>query len=200
MRIFVVFANALVLFILVPAVARALPITMTPDPLGDWFLLSGLFGTRTLDIALLSGDTSPVPTVELRTSLVGGGVASTTILFLFDFDVDVASATITASSGAFGGGPSVAPSGGGGDITLNFGCNPSPCTVDVSFEFATPPTTVDVTDIINQFSDSPGAPNQTLSATFAVAPVSAPALGPAALLALGAGLLVVGRRTLLYSR
>ncbi len=87
--------------------------------------------------------------------------------------------------------PSLFP--GGGDVLLTFNCAPSPCEVDITFEFATAPATLDVTDTINQFVNSPGGPAQTLTAAFA--PIaSAPALGPAGLFVLGAGLVIAGRR------
>ncbi len=82
---------------------------------------------------------------------------------------------------------------GAGDVLLTFNCSPSPCEVDITFEFATAPATLDVRDTINQFVNSPGAPVQTLTATFAPAP-EAPTLGPAGLIVLGAGLMVAGRR------
>ena len=120
-----------------------------------------------------------------------------TVSFDFDFDIDVSSANITFSSGSFGVPPNLFP--GGGDVLMTFNCQPSPCMVDITFEFATAPATLDVTDTNNQFIHSPGAPGQTLTATFGDAPVpdvQTPALGPAALVALGAGLLLAGRRAL----
>ena len=187
MRHFATFARALFMLVLAPAPALAIPVAMTPDPLGDWVILD-----RIADVSLQSGETSPVPTLVLRTRVIGGGPSgNTTVNFDFDFDVDVSSASVSSSTGSFGIAPFVNLAAG--DVLVAFTCAPSPCEVDVTFEFATTPATLDVTDTINQFVHSPGAPVQTLTATFA--PVaSAPALGLAGLIVLGAGLVVAGRR------
>ncbi|MBW2279640.1 MAG: hypothetical protein JRG76_11470 [Deltaproteobacteria bacterium] len=193
MRHFVRFVRVLLVLMLAPSVALAVPVAMTPDPVGDWVVAD-----RTADVALQSGVTSPAPTLVLRTTVIGGSeFDNTTVSFDFDFDVDVSSASISSSSGDFGVAPSIFP--GAGDILLTFNCAPSPCEVDVTFEFAAAPATLDVTDTVNQFVNSPGAPGQTLTATFADDPIPGapvPFLGPAGLIALGAGLVVAGRRAL----
>ena len=188
MKFLVTFGKAMVVLLLAHTVALAAPVTMTPDPLGDW-----LVTTRIADVVLQSGDTTPVPTIVLRTSVRGGTILeNTTLSFEYDFDVEISSASITSSSGNFGVAPNLFLSGG--DRLLTFNCSPSPCEVDIAFEFAAAPTTLDVTDTINQFIDSPGAPQQTLTATFSEAQV--PALGPGALIAVAAALLIAGRRAM----
>ena len=106
------------------------------------------------------------------------------------------SASITGSSGNFSSGPSVFVSGVSGENReVNFFCFTTPCEAQVTFEFATPPTTLDVTDVINEFIDSPGAPYQTLSGTFAFS-LPVPALGAAALVLLSGGFAIAAKRAL----
>ena len=186
MRHFVTFARALLMLGLAPATVLAVPVAMTPDPLGDWVILD-----RIADVSLQSGETSPVPTLVLRTRVIGGA-GNTTVNFDFDFDVAVSSASISSSTGSFGIAPFVNLAAG--DVRVAFTCAPSPCEVDVTFEFATTPATLDVTDTINQFVHSPGAPVQTLTATFAPVAPEVPALDPTGLIVLGAGLVIAGRR------
>ena len=186
MRHFVTFARALLMLGLAPATVLAVPVAMTPDPLGDWVILD-----RIADVSLQSGETSPVPTLVLRTRVIGDA-GNTTVNFDFDFDVAVSSASISSSTGSFGIAPFVNLAAG--DVLVGFNCAPSPCEVDVTFEFATTPATLDVTDTINQFVHSPGAPVQTLTATFAPVAPEVPALDPTGLIVLGAGLVIAGRR------
>ena len=54
-------------WVLVPAAVLAVPIQMTPNPLGDWIAPSLV----TADVSLLSGDTQPVPAVVLRSRVDG---------------------------------------------------------------------------------------------------------------------------------
>ena len=186
MRYFVTFARALLMLGLAPATVLAVPVAMTPDPLGDWVVVD-----RIADVSLQSGETSPVPTLVLRTRVIGGGPLDNTTVN-FDFDVAVSSASISSSSGSFGVAPVLFP--GGGDVLLSFNCQPSPCEVDITFEFATTPATLDVRDTINQFVHSPGAPVQTLTATFVPVAPEIPALDSTGLIVLGAGLVIAGRR------
>lgn len=134
MRQFNVFTQIFVL-VVASASASAAPLAMTPAPLGDWVInTSGNITTRTAQVTLVSGDTSPTPTLELRTTLVGGGAfGNTTINFLFDFDEDVTGATFTASSGSITSGPVIT---GTADRLVGFVCAPAPCNVDVEFTFA----------------------------------------------------------------
>jgi hypothetical protein len=152
-------------------------ITMTPDPVGDWVCLAGHCGssdtTRTVNVGLLSGSTAPVPTLELRISITDGGeFSNATVSFPFDFDTDVTSARISSSSGNFGSGPFSLASLPNAHVEFN--CRQGPCTVDLMVEFAAMPTSVDIRDNVNQFVDSPGAPSQTLTATFSTVPAAKP--------------------------
>ncbi len=176
---------------IVPAVALAVPIQMTPNPLGAWTL-----GAVAADVSLQSGDTQPTPTVVLRARTDGSLLAPLTVNFDFGFDVEIVAATATAQSGVINIGPIVTPLGDPRMARLAFVCGQqaNPCSVDVTFELASPPATLDVTDSNNQFSDSPGAPNQTLSATFSSSPVAVPALGPLAFVALAVAFLLTGSR------
>ncbi len=140
---------------------------MTPDPVGDW-----LIGSFTVHVTLRSGDTGPTPTLELRTSVLGSG-NNVTVSFLFDFDTDVTSGSISSSSGGFSFGANPSLSTAGGNSVLEFNCNGPPCNADMLLGFATKPTTLDITDSVNQFIDSPGAPFQVLSASFGVVPIPA---------------------------
>jgi hypothetical protein len=188
----VVFVAALLA--LAPAVTHAVALEMTPDPLGDWVVTSG--ATRVAQVKLQSGGTGPVSTLVLRTEVSGAEFQGSTVNFNFDFDADVVDANVTGSSGLITAGPAVVIGTGTAARLLAYACGqtPTPCWVDVTFEFATAPTTVDVKDVNNQFVNSSGGPSQELTATFARVEVSTPALGPAGLLALAAGLLVAGRR------
>jgi hypothetical protein len=188
----------ILVLVVASASASAAPLAMTPDPLGDWVISgSGSITTRTAQVTLVSGDTSPTPTLELRTTLVGGGgFGNTTINFNFDFDQDVTSATITAASGTITSGPVVT---GTADRLLGFVCAPAPCSVDIEFTFATTPTGVDVRDQINQFTDSAAAPFQTLTASFG-APVPVPSLGSWGIGVTIAGLLGLGVRSAGFRR
>lgn len=154
--------------------SQAATITMTPDPVGDWICLAGHCGssssTRTADVTLLSGDTGPAVTLEFRTRITGGGpFANSTVSFLFDLDADVTAASISGSSGSFSAGPTAFLSGTNGLITLN--CTVAPCNADLLLTLAAVPTTGTIRDTVNQFIDSPGAPNQILPMTFGVVPI-----------------------------
>jgi hypothetical protein len=170
-----------------PTAARAGQINMSPDPLGDW-VANGSGGVldRFARVHGVASATSPTPSVTLRLAATGGGeFGNATINFLYDFDAAVTGASIVASSGNVTSGPTLIATGTGGeDRLLGFSCIPMtvPCIVDVKFEFAVPPSTLSVRDQINQFTDSPGAPNQTLVASFNVA--SVPSIGPLGLIAL----------------
>jgi len=153
-----------------PTESRANAVTMTPDPLGDWICFAGHCGasdsTRTVDIILLSK--SATPSLEFRLRVRGGGpFANSTVSFLFDFDADITDGVISTFSGSFIANPLILLAGSGTNRVVEFNCTLAPCDVDVLLEFAALPTTLDVTDAINQFVDSPGAPSQTLTATFA---------------------------------
>ena len=196
-------AGGLASILILPTASAASPITMTPVALGAWVIdAMGSVSTRAGHVDLLFGETSPTPTVVFLASVSGGGggggggSTSTNLKFDFDFDVEVMSASITGSSGNFSSGPSVFVSGVSGENReVNFFCFTTPCEAEVTFEFATPPTTLDVTDVINEFIDSPGAPYQTFSGMFAFS-LPVPALGSAALVLLSGGLAIAAKRAL----
>ena len=156
------------LFAAAPA-ALAVPIVMTPDPVGDWICDAGRCGAssiqRTLQITLVSGDTQPMPTIVLRLDLSDGGpAANSTVSFDFDFDTSVDAVSVVGSTGNFG----VAPTSqlGGGDPRIDYNCTDGPCTVNVEFQFLAMPAFGDFTDRVNQFVDSPDGPAQTLRGNF----------------------------------
>jgi hypothetical protein len=202
-------AGGLASILILPTASAASPISMTPGALGAWVIdAMGSVSTRVGHVDLLFGETSPTPTLVFRTSVIGGGggggggSTSTNLKFDFDFDVEVMSASITGSSGNFSSGPSVFVSGVSGENReVNFFCFTTPCEAEVTFEFATPPTTLDVTDVtdvtdvINEFIDSPGAPYQIFSGMFAFS-LPVPALGSAALVLLSGGLAIAAKRAL----
>ena len=168
-------ASPIILF-LTAIGGHAAPITMTPDPVGDWICVAGhcsaSTSTRTANVTLLAGDTGPAATLEFRTSVVGGGpTANSTVSFVFDLDVDVTSVSLTGSSGNFslGGGPFATPFGV--DARMEYNCLDAPCHADMLLELAAIPTSGTIRDNNNQFIDSPGAPSQTLPMTFAVVPI-----------------------------
>lgn len=176
--------------IVVPAAALALSIQMTPNPLGDWIGPASV----TANVSLQSGDTQPVPTLVHRTVVDGNAGLLSTVNFDFLFDVAIVSASVTAQSGTITIGPFLltAPDPRFRRLAFVCGQTSNPCSVDVSFELASPPTTLDVTDSNDFFSNSPGAPNQVLSATFSSAAAPVPALGTEVLVAAAAALLLMG--------
>lgn len=185
------FAVTSAVLIVVPVAVLAAPIQMTPNPLGDWIAPSLVAAS----VSLQSGDTQPVPTVVLRSAVDGTELAPSTVNFDFQFDADIVSASVSSQSGNITIGPFLSTAGNAGFRRLSFVCGQTvnPCSVDVTFELVSAPTTLDVTDANDYFSDSPGAPNQVLSSTFSSNAVPAlPALSPPALVAAATALLLTG--------
>ena len=81
--------------IVVPVAALAVPIQMTPNPLGDWIAPSLVAA----NVSPQSGDTQPVSTVVLRSAVDGTELAPSTVNFDFQFDVDIVSASVSSQSG-----------------------------------------------------------------------------------------------------
>ena len=94
-------ASTVVALIIVPAAALAVPIQMTPNPLGDWIAPSAV----TANVSLQSGDTQPVSMVVLRTRVDGTLLALSSVNFDFWFDIGVVSASVSAQSGNITIGP-----------------------------------------------------------------------------------------------
>ncbi|MAE93309.1 MAG: hypothetical protein CL910_01475 [Deltaproteobacteria bacterium] len=166
----VILLGSVLSFLAIAPAVRAVPIVMTPDPVGNWTCDAGHCGAssmpRDLQITLVSGDTSPVPTIVLRLSLTDGGPSSNaTVSFSFDFDVNATSASLVGTTGTFLTSPTVFSLF---DPLVTYSCSTGPCTVDVQFQFASTPAYGDFRDTVNQFVDSPGAPNQTLRGNFSV--------------------------------
>ncbi len=191
MRVLAWFATTSAALIVVPAAALASPIQMTPNPLGDW--ISSAPTSVAANVSLQSGDTQPVPTVVLRSAVDGNAQQLSTVNFDFLFDVDIVNASVSAQSGTIIIGPFLFTIADPRFRRVAFVCGqtPNPCSVDVSFELASPPTTLDVTDSNNFFGASPGAPNQTLSSTFAFNAVPVPTLSQWGLIGFGLLLLAM---------
>jgi hypothetical protein len=186
----------ILLFVLVATgAAHADPLLMAPDPLGDWVTLTP--DTRTAQVSRVSGDSVGPPTIVLRVT-VGSSTAlpRTTVNFNYHFDEPIASVMAVGTTGPLYAGPLLLGGTVLGDSTLAFACDTvaSTCTVDVEYTFASVPTSVEVTDTINAFANSAGAPSQMLAGTLAIIPNEAPVLGPLGLVVLCGGLAITGRR------
>ena len=147
-------------------------ITMKPNPVGDWVCLPGSCSaattTRTAHVTLISGDIGPPVRLQLRFTILGGGAnASSTIQFFFNLDADITSATLLSSSGNITN-PAMVTNPDQGNVTLLMTCGEGDlCVADLEFELDGIPGSGSITDTINQFVDSPGAPAQILNMTFA---------------------------------